>query len=159
MTSTDTRTPLTEQQLAEAVQWDGTAEGATPIIDWILSNGGTANYACSDPDRCSESDGDTPHTIRIRTLEGDEAATAGDWIVRDAQGEFHPCQVDRSAMLVTLAGRWEQMADHCDAVIGHFEGPTAATLDAEVGERGRTLREAAAEIRDVLRIGRIPHDL
>lgn len=27
-----------------AYQWDGTAEGATPIIDWILHNGETARY-------------------------------------------------------------------------------------------------------------------
>ncbi|MGW4270820.1 hypothetical protein ACWEGQ_00280 [Streptomyces seoulensis] len=48
----------------EAVQWDGTDDGATRIIDWILSSGATASYTCSNPDRCSESDGDTvPHPI------------------------------------------------------------------------------------------------
>ncbi|WP_435643828.1 hypothetical protein ACR9VJ_26235 [Streptomyces sp. H49] len=66
---------------------------------------------------------------------------------------------DREAALTTLADRWQQMADHGDAAIGHFEGPAAATLDAEVGERGRTYRKAASDIRDVLRTGRIPHDL
>lgn len=29
---------------ADPVQWDGTAEGATPIIDAILRDGGTARY-------------------------------------------------------------------------------------------------------------------
>lgn len=61
--------------------------------------------------------------------------------------------------LTDLAVRWEQMADHSDAAIGQFEGPAAATLNAEVGERGRTYRKAATDIRDVLRTGQVPHDL
>jgi hypothetical protein len=28
----------------EAMQWDGTQEGATPIIDWVLSRNGTARW-------------------------------------------------------------------------------------------------------------------
>ncbi|MFL6096135.1 MAG: hypothetical protein ACJ71Y_11855 [Blastococcus sp.] len=63
------------------------------------------------------------------------------------------------ALLPDLATRWEQMADHGDTAIGHFEGPAAATLVAEVGERGRTYRKAAADVLEVLRTGRIPHDL
>lgn len=77
-----------------AMQWDGTTEGATPIIDWVLSSGGTATYRCSDPDRCSETDGDTPHSIQIRTLEGDMAASIGDWIVKGVAGEFCPVRDD-----------------------------------------------------------------
>ncbi|MGW2725632.1 hypothetical protein [Streptomyces sp. NPDC001492] len=69
-------------------------------------------------------------------------------------------EVDKMrAVLADLAGRWEQMADHGDAAIGHFEGPAAATLNAEVAERGHTYRKAAADIRDVLRTGRVPEDL
>jgi hypothetical protein len=78
----------------DAMQWDGTAASATPIIDWILSNGSTATYRCSNPDRCAEHNGDTPHTISIRTLEGDMAATVGDWIIRGVMGEFYPCRGD-----------------------------------------------------------------
>jgi hypothetical protein len=62
-------------------------------------------------------------------------------------------------VLATLADRWQEMADHGDHAIGHFEGPAAATLDAEVGERGRTYRKAASDVREVLASGRIPHDL
>jgi hypothetical protein len=76
----------------EAMQWDGTAEGATPIIDWILGGDSTAGYTCSDPDRCAKYDGDTPHTIAIETLEGTMSATVGDWIIRGVQGEFYPCK-------------------------------------------------------------------
>lgn len=76
----------------EAMQWDGTAEGATPIIDWVLSNGGAASLWCSDPVRCSETDGDCPHTIRIRTLEGDMHADLKWWVIRGMEGEFYPCK-------------------------------------------------------------------
>lgn len=78
----------------EAVQWDGTAAGATPIIDWMHANDTTATYRCSDPDRCAEHDGDTPHSIVIRTLEGDMHAGLGDWIIQGVAGEFYPCRDD-----------------------------------------------------------------
>ena len=81
----------------EAMQWTGVAESATPIINWILTEGAegsTATYICSDPDRCTENSGDSPHFIRIRTLEGDMDATLGDWIIRGVQGEFYPCKPD-----------------------------------------------------------------
>lgn len=78
----------------EAVQWNGTAAGATRVIEWVLARGGTATYVCSDPVRCSEHNGDTPHSIKIRTLEGDMTAALGDWIIRGIQGEFYPCKPD-----------------------------------------------------------------
>ena len=78
----------------EAFQWDGTAEAATPLINWMLTNNATASFVCSNPDRCAEYDGDTPHAIVIRTLEGSMAATVGDWIIRGVQGEFYPCKSD-----------------------------------------------------------------
>ena len=76
----------------EARQWDGTAEGAAPIIDWILTNGGTAAYTCSDPARCSEHNGDTPHWISISTLEGTMTVSPDDWVIRGTRGEFYPCK-------------------------------------------------------------------
>lgn len=78
----------------EARQWDGTSEGATNIIDWIIGHGGTACYACVDTDRCAEFDGDSPHSIRIDTLEGPITASLGDWIIKGVAGEFYPCRDD-----------------------------------------------------------------
>lgn len=78
----------------EAMQWDGTANGATPIINWVLSGEGAATYACSDPDRCHETDGDTPHSIEIRTLEGTMRADLDDWIIKGVRNEFYPCKPD-----------------------------------------------------------------
>ena len=78
----------------EAVQWDGTAGGATPIIDWVLGAGGTATYQCSDPERCATHDGDCPHSIAISTLEGTATASLRDWVIRGVAGEFYPCKPD-----------------------------------------------------------------
>lgn len=78
----------------EARQWNGTAEAASHIIDWALQNGVTIVYTCSDPDRCSRFDGDTPHYLRIPTLEGDMVANLNDYIIRGVQGEFYPCKPD-----------------------------------------------------------------
>lgn len=80
----------------EAVQWAGTAAAATPIIDWILANGGTARYDEYRPaDRrpsgyvLREA---VPSHIAIDTLEGTVRATEGDWIIRGIKGEFYPCK-------------------------------------------------------------------
>lgn len=78
----------------DAMQWDGTAAGAGPIIEWVLGGRGTAVYECSNRDRCAQHDGDVPHVLVIRTLEGDYRAGLGDWIVRGIQGEFYPCKPD-----------------------------------------------------------------
>ena len=74
----------------EAQRWDGTAVGATPIIDWILDNYGTASYACNE--ECSGTD--AGHRIAILTLEGRMKASPGDYIIRGVQGEFYPCKPD-----------------------------------------------------------------
>ena len=90
----------------EAMQWDGTAPGATAVIDWVLSNDGTATYTCSDPDRCAATGGDTPHAIAIRTLEGTMRADLGDWIIRGVKGEFYPCKPD------VFAATYEPVGSH-----------------------------------------------
>ena len=73
----------------EAMQFDGTAESATPIIDWILTGEHAAHFtsmACA---------GDVPPWgISINTLEGSMLAGRGDWIIRGVQGEFYPCKSD-----------------------------------------------------------------
>lgn len=104
----------------EAVQWDGTAAGATPVIDWILSHGGSARFRDNPPMmhdiacRCdgrgvipgghltadlipcpeTEPTGGKPPDIAIGTLEGTMTASPGDWIIRGVQGEFYPCKPD-----------------------------------------------------------------
>ena len=78
----------------EAAQWDGTAEEATRIIEWILAAGATARYVCSTPDRCAQHNGDTPHSIAIDTLEGTMRADLGDWVIKGVKGEFYPVKPD-----------------------------------------------------------------
>lgn len=74
----------------EAVQWDGTADAATPIIDWALEGGVSINYHCPDGDACRR---DT-HVLLIQTLEGAMSALPADWIIRGIRGEFYPCKPD-----------------------------------------------------------------
>lgn len=71
----------------QAMRWDGTAEGATPIIDWILSWGGTANYWAPGEHPTSPDTG----RIEVRTIEGDMRAMPSDLIIRGIRGEFYPC--------------------------------------------------------------------
>jgi hypothetical protein len=110
----------------EAMQWDGTADGATQIIEWIHSYGSTATYTCSDPDRCAETNGDTPHAISIRTLEGTMRADLGDWIIREPfptdDRKFYPCKPD------IFAATYERV-----------DGSTTATGTTELETTARVL--------------------
>ena len=79
----------------EAVRWDGTPESATRVIDWVLSQGGTANYICDNGVADGECDLNPElHHLVIWTLEGAMKASHGDWIIRGVQGEFYPCKPD-----------------------------------------------------------------
>ena len=66
----------------EAMLWDGTTQGATPIIEW---SNATVKYWCDE--------GGT-HYLAVETLEGRMLANPGDWIIRGVQGEFYPCKPD-----------------------------------------------------------------
>lgn len=99
----------------EAVQWDGTVEGATPIIDWILTNGGTARYVDKGEDHpmrypheqgkiVDPRDGldypngkalaTAPAFLVIETLEGAHRQDAQDFTIKGVAGEFYPCKPD-----------------------------------------------------------------
>lgn len=75
----------------EAVKWDGSAEVASHIIDWILESDHHAELWCTT-EPCSDSIED--HVIRIRTLEGDMDVQPGGYVIRGVQGEFYPCKSD-----------------------------------------------------------------
>lgn len=81
----------------EAMQWDGTTTGATPVIDWILSSGGTARFHAYQPPTLSKGKvvrDEVPAAIVIDTLEGSMFATRDDFIIKGVQGEFYPCKPD-----------------------------------------------------------------
>lgn len=84
LVSTYTSRPIS----IEAVQWDGSADMATPIIDWVVENDGTISLHCADFDACERGE----HVLRIRTLEGTMDAAAGWWIIKGTEGEFYPCK-------------------------------------------------------------------
>lgn len=72
----------------QAARWDGTAAGASPIIDWVQRAGATATYTCSDVERCAEHDGDAPHWIKVEDSDGQFFVHLGEWLVRDEHGRF-----------------------------------------------------------------------
>lgn len=73
-----TKKPVTIQYMV----WPGGADNATPVINWVLENGGTATYY------------DETEHISINTLEGHIYASPGDVVIRGVQGEFYPCKPD-----------------------------------------------------------------
>lgn len=82
----------------EAMQWDGTAEGATPIIDWVLRTGERAAYYY-EPQPETRVKGKVvreavPALLAINTLEGVMHATAGDYVIRGVSNEHYPCKPD-----------------------------------------------------------------
>jgi len=67
-------------------RWEGGAAAATPIIDWILTHGGTARW--------HEEDQALPELLHVDTMEGTMNASPGDVIIRGVNGEFYPCKPD-----------------------------------------------------------------
>lgn len=90
-------TPATYRKrpvVVEAMNWDGTPESATPIINWMLANDTTATW--SEPYEALDRDGIVHPAfgggIKIQTLEGTMVASVGDWIIKGTRGEFYPCK-------------------------------------------------------------------
>lgn len=106
--------------------------------------------------------GKTEGGVEIEAVANGMDKPGAAYVLRHVANQWDGGQADQSATLTALnllADRWQQLADQGDTAIGHFEGPAAAQLDAEVAERGRTYRKAVADLREVLVSGRIPHDL
>lgn len=76
----------------EAMRWDGTADGAEPVINWALSQGGTISYVCDMTEDLICPGDEDQHYLVIRTLEGDMIARAGYYIIRGVEGEFYGCE-------------------------------------------------------------------
>jgi hypothetical protein len=72
----------------DAMQFDGTPDTATQIIDWALANNVVITYHCPDGDACRRDS----HVLHVSTLEGTMTALPGDWIIRGVAGEFYPCK-------------------------------------------------------------------
>lgn len=72
---------------------------------------------------------------------------------------MHQTEAALRATLTTLAERWEQMAGPApDPSEGLFVDEVTPAEAARI-ERNHTLRTSAADLRDALRTGRIPHPL
>ena len=86
----------------QAMQWDGTPDGAAPIIDWILSTGDRSAHWDEPhdevrhimPDGTEKGCPASPGGLFISTLEGEMHVSPGDWVIRGVAGEFYPCRDD-----------------------------------------------------------------
>ena len=85
-----TKKPVT----IDAAHWDGTPEGAIPIIDWILRFDGTARwheeYIYLDVNEYVT----VPTHIAINTLEGTVRADHGDYVIKGVKDEFYPIKAE-----------------------------------------------------------------
>lgn len=129
-----TKKPVT----IEAVQWDGTANGAGPIIDWILAGGGTARFH-----EVNETANREHAEIAIDTLEGVITASPGDWIIRGVQGEFYPCKPEIFEQTYSAAADAEAPTDFAAlqrrvGAINEANGWKTGTRLREVVESGET---------------------
>lgn len=80
-----------------AAQWDGTANGAISIINWVLANGGVARYQCTnltEDGYCTDLDRPEDHSLVIETLEGVMATKPNGYVIRGLAGEFYPHDPD-----------------------------------------------------------------
>ncbi|MFF8482380.1 hypothetical protein [Streptomyces antibioticus] len=84
------------------------------------------------------------------------------YVLRHVANEWDGGAGDQSATLSalnTLAERWERMGKHEEAAIPLLDGPAGEQVGGEISQRAETYRKAAADLREVLVTGRIPHDL
>jgi hypothetical protein len=78
----------------EAMQWDGSAESAAPIINWALSFEDGAVIRYHEHLMNGEYVAHPDPFLWVDTLEGRMIATSGDFIIRGVNGEFYPCKPD-----------------------------------------------------------------
>lgn len=82
----------------DAILFDGTAECATRIIDWVLTSpSGGAHWRCDiekldSENRCIPNE--TPHALRIQTLYGWTTVPEGWTVVMQDNGRFVAVQPD-----------------------------------------------------------------
>lgn len=82
--------------VVEAQQFKGGINDATLILNWINTNGGKGVW-CGATQPHVKAEGrikhpGLPETLRIRTRNGWEQIPVGDYVVRNAHGEFEPCE-------------------------------------------------------------------
>jgi hypothetical protein len=82
--------------VVEAQQFKGGVNDAAPILNWINTNGGKGVW-CGATQPSVKAEGRIKHpglteSLRIRTKHGWQSIQVGDYVIRNAQGEFEPCE-------------------------------------------------------------------
>jgi hypothetical protein len=92
------KTYTAKPHVVEAQQFKGGINNASPILNWINTNGGKGVWCGATRshvkagERRITSPG-LPETLRIRTRKGWELVPVGDYVVRNEQGEFEACSL------------------------------------------------------------------
>lgn len=121
-----------------AVQWDGSPEGATVVVDWVLAGGGAARYHAEQPayDDWQVGTAGHPAYILIDTPDATGVVLSGDWAIRGPAGDHYPCKPDIFDATYRPAGDpSEEFSEVHPAVIAAFrrgweDGHTAGLRDA-----------------------------
>jgi hypothetical protein len=71
-----------------AMQWDGTAESAEAVTDWVAEYRGTFVLDLGVVD------GTGVPKLVLTTLEGALGVSPGDYVIRGVKNEFYPCKPD-----------------------------------------------------------------
>lgn len=120
----------------DAMPWDGTAEGATPIIDWVLSHGGSASYLDPQPEVRYDSgailEAEDEATISVKTLEGWIKYPPNYTFIRGVQGEFYACESGIFAQTYTAVDNLDDNRRLIAKCITVDYDSAVVTIDGEV---------------------------
>lgn len=122
--------------LIEAIQWDGTANGAGKIINWILSKDSNARYSSSGSGQIYL---DTPE-------DGVVIVRRGDWVVRNTVGEFYKLTTDEFVHTYEEAKPDEPLKPvHYDRLVGQLR-----TKANELSHGGRMSWDSLDDLRTAI---------
>lgn len=100
------KTYYKKSEPCEAVQYLGTSESASEIVEWARKNGGTASYRCD----YDELRGQEVHTLRVMVAPGFVMIlSASDWVIKDVRNYFYVYQ-DEHFKQIILPG-WSETGE------------------------------------------------
>lgn len=141
------KTYYKKSEPCEAVQYLGTAESASEIIDWVILNGGSASYHCDSSDDCENE----IHTLRVMIAPGYIANFgAGDWIVKDVRNYFYGFRDDHFKSIV-LPGWSETGETHTEDTlmkVGEALRSTGAISIADIPDAIASMQNAGILFRE-----------
>ena len=123
----------------EAMRWDGSVDGAHPIIEWILGHAGNAR--CLLPGAWDHMES---AYIQIATPEGRVLVFPGDYVIRGVAGEFYPCKPDIFRRTYIAADETESWVEYAPGIRATDFEPEFHTLSGGASRGRREVEETLA---------------